>query len=401
MSLSGSVFQRRIKSAIVPPSDCRRWDGFALPRTVFVIVIALIASTALMLAVPNDAAAQTDSAKVKTLVRLDSRAEGDRILITNIKDPSKAKVTVHLDEAKNTDPSMLGSTSIENGNLIFTPRFSLQPGTRFRVMVQSDPALKPEAFFVDTPKRNEQASKVVAVYPSSDTLPENTLRFYVQFSAPMRKGNIYRYLSIREVGGKVVELPFLEIEQEFWSRDSKRLTLLLDPGRVKRGLKPREEMGPILVEGKTYELVVDGDWPNSNGRKLGQDFIKRFQVTAADHLQPDPSKWKVTAPAAGTTEPLVVEFLDSIDHSMLSRSIRVLDSAGKEITGEIEIGGRETRWNFKPDLPWSSGVQKLNVNATLEDNAGNSIGRPFDVDLIKKAKSGKSPSAIELEFQVK
>ena len=268
-------------------------------------------------------------------------------------------------------------------------------------MAQSDPALKPAAFFVETPKRNEQASKVVAVYPSSDTLPENTLRFYVQFSAPMRKGNIYRYLSIREVGGKVVELPFLEIEQEFWSRDSKRLTLLLDPGRIKRGLKPREEMGPILVEGKTYELVVDGDWPNSNGRKLGQDFIKRFQVTAADHSQPDPSKWKVTAPAAGTTEPLVVEFLDSIDHSMLSRSIRVLDPVGKKVTGEIEISGRETTWTFKPDLPWLSGVQKLNVDATLEDNAGNSIGRPFDVDLIKKAKSGKSPSAIELEFQVK
>ena len=149
----------------------------------------------------------------------------------------------------------------------------------------------------------------------------------------MRKGNIYPYLSIREVGGKVVELPFLEIEQEFWSRDSKRLTLLLDPGRVKRGLKPREEMGPILVEGKTYELVVDGKWPDSHGRKLGQDFIKRFKVTAADHSQPDPSKWKVTAPAAGTTEPLVVGFTDSIDHSMLNGSIRVLDSAGKEIEG--------------------------------------------------------------------
>ena len=108
MSLSGSVFQRRNKSAIVPPSDCRRWDGFALPRTVFVAVIALIASTALMLAVPNDAAAQTDSAKVKTQVRLDSRAEGDRILITNVKDPSKARVTVHLDEAKKLRSANVG-----------------------------------------------------------------------------------------------------------------------------------------------------------------------------------------------------------------------------------------------------------------------------------------------------
>ena len=275
MSSSGIFFHRRMKHAIVLPSNSRGWDVFLLHHA------ALIASIALMLIVPASAAAQTDflktdSSQTETQVRLENRDTGDRFLITNIKDPSIAKVTVYLDEVKNSDPPMLGSTSIENGNLVFTPRFSLQPGTRFRVMVQSEPALEPEAFIVETPERNEKKPEVVAVYPSSDSLPENTLRFYVQFSAPMRKGDIYRHLSIREVGGKIVELPFLEIEQEFWSRDSKRLTLLLDPGRVKRGLKPREEMGPILVQGKTYELVVDGDWSNSHGQKAWQRFHQAF-----------------------------------------------------------------------------------------------------------------------------
>ena len=154
-------------------------------------------------------------------------------------------------------------------------------------------------------------------------------------------------------------------------------------------------MGPILVQGKSYELVVDGDWSNSNGQKLGQDFIKRFKVTAEDHTQPDPSKWKITAPGAGTTEPLVIAFADSIDHSMLYRSIRVLDSATNEVDGEIEISNGETTWAFKPNLPWPAGLLKLKVDTTLEDNAGNSIGRPFDTDLLKKTQPIEPASASE------
>ena len=220
MILFGLVLHCGVKNAIVPPSNLRRWDGFALR------LATLIAAVVLMLVVPENATSQTKPTKTEAEVRLEARDSGYCFLVTKIKDPSNAGVVVYLNEVKNSDPPILGSTSIENGDLVFTPRFSLQPGTKFRVMVQSDLALKPIAFVVETPKRNEKPPKVVAVYPSSNTLPENTLKFYVQFSSPMRKGNIYHHLSIREVGGKVVELPFLEIEQEFWSRDSKRLTLV-------------------------------------------------------------------------------------------------------------------------------------------------------------------------------
>ena len=55
----------------------------------------------------------------------------------------------------------------------------------------------------------------------------------------MQRGDIYRYIRLLDDEGIAVELPFLEIEQELWSRDGHRLMLLLDPGRVKRELKPR------------------------------------------------------------------------------------------------------------------------------------------------------------------
>ena len=44
-----------------------------------------------------------------------------------------------------------------------------------------------------------------------------------------------------------------------------RLTLLLDPGRIKRGVRPLEEIGGALQVGRTYTLVIDDAWPDAKG----------------------------------------------------------------------------------------------------------------------------------------
>ncbi len=49
--------------------------------------------------------------------------------------------------------------------------------------------------------------------------------------------------------GRKLDVPFLEVGEELWDPTGTRLTLLLDPGRIKRGLKPREDLGPILEAG--------------------------------------------------------------------------------------------------------------------------------------------------------
>ena len=55
---------------------------------------------------------------------------------------------------------------------------------------------------------------VVALYPSSDRLPENTLRFYVQFSGPVARGDVYRHLRVVRDDGTEVPEPFLEVAEE-------------------------------------------------------------------------------------------------------------------------------------------------------------------------------------------
>ena len=71
-----------------------------------------------------------------------------------------------------------------------------------------------------------------------------------------------------DAAAKEVDLPFLELEQELWDSSGKRFTLFFDPGRIKRGLKPREEVGPALEEGKSYTFVVDRAWHDAQGDSL-------------------------------------------------------------------------------------------------------------------------------------
>ena len=61
------------------------------------------------------------------------------------------------------------------------------------------------------------------------------------FDAPMSRGEAYRHIHLVDAKtGREVEAPFLELGEELWDGDFRRFTLLCDPGRVKRGLKPRE-----------------------------------------------------------------------------------------------------------------------------------------------------------------
>ncbi len=79
---------------------------------------------------------------------------------------------------------------------------------------------------------HRRATVVAAVYPSAQVLPENLLRFYIQFSAPMSRGEAYRHIHLLDAVGKPVPDPFLELDEELWSGDGCRFTLLFDPGRI-------------------------------------------------------------------------------------------------------------------------------------------------------------------------
>ena len=243
------------------------------------------------------------------------------------------------------------------------------------------------------------ATVVTQVYPTSDKLPENQLRFYLHFSQPMGKGEAYTHLKLLKENGEAIDLPFLELGEELWDASGKRLTLLIDPGRIKRGLKPREDVGPVLEAGHSYTLSIDATWKDAAGEPLKAGRSKKFVVDKPVEVGIDPAAWKIEPPSPKSKQPLVVKFPRPLDHALLHRTIAVLDSAGKAVAGEVTVTQQERQWGFTPAQPWAGGEYTLEVEKVLEDLAGNRIGRAFELVEGETVKQ-TGPAKVRIPFVV-
>jgi hypothetical protein len=305
-------------------------------------------------------------------------------------------------------PAMAGRYQIVEQALRFEPQFPFEPGVSYRAIVRLNrlPGFNtgepPLSSVHRVPKPELPSTTVVsAVFPSADVLPENLLKFYVHFSAPMSGGRIYEHIRLLNEKGAPVELPFLEIDEELWNPDMTRLTLFIDPGRIKRGVQPLEEIGPALEEGKSFELVIDRAWRDAQGRALKADFNKRFRVGPPLREALDAAKWKITAPAAGSNAPLTVDFPWSMDAALAQRAIRVADPAGKVMAGDVSLAQNERRWTFAPAAAWRGGAHTLLIQSTLEDLSGNNIGKPFEVDLFERVERRVTNVTVKVGFEVR
>ena len=227
------------------------------------------------------------------------------------------------------------------------------------------------------------APKLLAIYPSGDRLPANHLKFYLVFSEPMEPGVFLNHCRLTDARGNTLDAPFRETE--LWSPDGRRLTLWFHPGRQKTGVNLNVEFGPVLTEGKDYRLIIDGRWPSRRGAPLGIDVTKSFHVLPPLHEQLAVKSWQVHPPAASTREALRIEFPYPLDWATLHRMIRVTTHAGPT-PGEIAVEKDERVWRFVPAQPWTSATYQLHVNTAIEDQAGNSLARPFEVNLLEPAR---------------
>jgi len=305
-------------------------------------------------------------------------------------------------------PAMLGSYRVEDGLVRFQPQFPLERGVSYRAVFRPSKLPGGDSRSADIVSKfqlpttqHKPTSVVKQVYPSADVLPENLLKFYVHFSAPMQGGHIYHYIHLRDDAGKPVELPFLEIDEELWNPEMTRLTLFIDPGRIKRGVQPLEEIGPALEEGKRYTLEIDAAWQDSTGLPLRENFRKSFRVGTQDREPPAPATWKIKTPKAGTRDPLTVNFPEPMDQALALRVIHVANPAGKLVDGTSSLSDHEQRWAFTPQASWTAGQHQLQVQNTIEDLAGNNIGKAFEVDLFEGVQRRFTNTVVKLSFEVR
>jgi hypothetical protein len=209
------------------------------------------------------------------------------------------------------------------------------------------------------------APRVVLVQPSGPEVPANLLRISIRLAAQV-EGPLLPRLSLLRADGSQVQEPFLE--QELWSPSGRILTVLLHPGRVKTGLKARDEKGPILSAGDDVALALDGV-P-----------IKRWRVGPADQIGPMASQWKVSAVLVESKRPLVVALDGPID-GRDADYLAIADVRDRRVAGRAQLTNGESTWTFTPSAPWRPGAYKLVVRGTLEDPAGNRLGSRFETSI--------------------
>ena len=237
-------------------------------------------------------------------------------------------------------------------------------------------------------------ARVVAIYPDVDEVPVNLLKFYVHFSEPMSEGRAQRAISVcRDDTGEPIDGVFVPMDPELWDGARQRLTLLLDPARIKHGLVPNMEVGYPLTEGVPFRLQLGPEFRDARGRPLAAGAERRYAVGPEVRERVDPARWSLTVPAAGTLHSLRVEFDRPLDHALLQRCLGVSAPGGAPVAGKGTTGPNEKSWQFEPESAWAEGRHRLVVGRQLEDLAGNSPLRVFDRDMTEP-DDGPDPSDL-------
>ena len=212
----------------------------------------------------------------------------------------------------------------------------------------------------------------IRISPHAKVLPANTLRFYLHFPRPGEAHFDRDHLWLLSEEGQAVRDPFLVLPQELWSADGRRLTILMEPGRIKRGLGVDPSHEPALVVGRTYSLVVTA---------REQTARHTFRVSDPVLEAINETHWRLVSPAVGSVDPAVVHFDRVMDAALCEDEIAILTPSGEVVQTRLSLAADGTAARLIPTHPWRAGEHRLVASKRLEDVCGNRLGEALDHDL--------------------
>ena len=293
-----------------------------------------------------------------------------------------------------------GRLELDGVAVCFVPRFPFEEGIEYALLWRAASGSLETLGTLRRPTlEGAPTSEVLEIYPTASSVPVTLLKIYVQFSAPMSEGWAARAIEVRRTDtGEPLRDVFLPGDLELWSRDRARLTLLLDPGRIKRGLAPHQRLSYPLIEGVPITISVGTKFRDAGGNKLRAPADRRYEVGSAVRTPLDPGTWECATPTAGSRDRLTVTFDRALDRALVDRCLTVLDDNAAPLPGRVSVGREERTWYFEPLAPWQPTPYSIRVDPRLEDLAGNSLRRVFDRDLANP--SDVSPNAqTTIEFR--
>jgi hypothetical protein len=287
---------------------------------------------------------------------------------------------IHLAKSNS---SILGEYIVTDDAVIFHPLLPLTRGLEYEVYLKNKLLGEVEVPTDDS----KNAPTVLAIYPTADTLPENLLKIYIEFSKPMQEGEALNHVMLIKNSNDTLSSVFLDLQPELWNNDRTILTLWLDPGRIKRDLQPNKKLGLPLVKGFKYQLLINKDWQDADGAELENLYRKDFVAGIRDSISPDPAKWNIDVPETGSKQSLKIYLHESLDYILLKNTVRIVDDNGHALAGVIDVSAKESILYFTPSVAWKTGNYTIEVESRLEDFAGNNLNRLFDNDLTKQGQA--------------
>ena len=292
-------------------------------------------------------------------------------------------------------PPMAGHLIRHGLDVSFVPRYPFVDGTPYTVSVAGATA----AVLVRPSSERTATTTVRTIRPTIGVVPRNLLRIYVTFSAPMSEGWAASCVRLADAAGGTMVGALLPTEHELWDAERRRLTVLLDPARIKRGLPAHLQAGYALRPGGPFRLVIDEGFQDARGLPLAAPAEHCYDVGADERRHVEPADWQLRAPPERTVEPLDVMFDRPLDHALLARCLRVVGPDGEPVAGHIAVGVGERSWRLEPFEAWRRGTHRLMVDPRLEDLAGNSLSRLFDRDLTCPEEAPRAVQPVAVAFR--
>jgi hypothetical protein len=310
--------------------------------------------------------------------------------------------------AGGTGAGVAGRFAIAHGTLEFTPAFPFDPGREY--LVRFDPGKLPQPRAEAVVERRVSlpagparttSTVVSAIHPSADVWPENVLRFYLHFSAPMSRSSSVGFVRLVDDRGVVVTDALLEMDVDLWNDDRTRCTVFFDPGRVKRGIRPNRELGRALKAGRRYAIVVDAAWKDQWGQPLKAAYRHEFTAGPPIERGISTADWRIMTPVAGTQDAVAIAFAWPLDHGLLQRTLGIQASDGRPVAGEVRVDALARHWRFVPASAWRAGRYQIVIDQALEDPAGNQIGRAFEIDDRDPLAQAPRAARVVLPLQIR
>jgi hypothetical protein len=212
----------------------------------------------------------------------------------------------------------------------------------------------------------------IRISPQAKVLPANILRFYIHFARPGEAHFDRDHLWLLNEEEQVVQDPFLILSQELWSIDGRRLTVLMEPGRIKRGLGADPSHNPAFAVGRTYTLAATA---------LRQTARHTFRVSDPMLEAIDETCWRVASPRARGFGPAIVHFDRVMDAALCEDEIRVLTPSGEVVQTHALLAPGGTELQLIPSHAWRAEEYRLVISERFEDVCGNRLGESLDHNL--------------------